>query len=156
MRQFCLWIVVVVSACAAPAASRFSAADSAAVRAAQDAFVDAWLRDDTTGVLALLDTGAVLLPAGRKAIGGHANVRGYWWPNDGSRTRITRFDWTADEVSGSGSLAYIRGISNLAWTYDKDTVHQSMTARSQSLVLLRRAPDGRWLIWRQMWSPAGP
>jgi ketosteroid isomerase-like protein len=146
-------MVALVAGCSAPSATSLRPEDSAAVRATQAAFVDAWLRDDTTGVLALLDSGVVLLPPGGRALTGRDAVRDYWWPNDGSRTRITSFDWTAHEVAGAGPLAYMRGISTLTWTYDKDTLHQTTTAHSQSLILLQRSAAGRWLIARQMWAP---
>ena len=146
--------VVLLSACSAAPASTLPSSDSVAVSATQAAFVAAWLRDDTTGVLALLDSGVVLRPPGGRPVSGHAAVRAYWWPNDGSRTRITGFDWTTNEVAGSGALASMRGISALAWTSDKDTVHQRMTAKSHGLILMRRDTRGRWLIARQMWSSA--
>jgi ketosteroid isomerase-like protein len=129
-------------------------ADSAAVSATQAAFVDAWLRDDTTGVLAQLDTSVVLVPPGSTPVTGHDAVRAYWWPKDGSRTRITSFGWSASEIAGSGDIAYMRGISSLGWTYAKDSAEQRMTARSHALIIMRRSAPGRWVIARQMWSPA--
>jgi ketosteroid isomerase-like protein len=152
--SFAVALSALLAGCSAGGSSAsLNAADSAAILAAQAEFAAAWLRDDTTGVLAILDSAVVLLPPGGRPVNGHAAVRAYWWPNDGSRTRITGFNWTTDEIAGSGSLAYLRGISSLAWTYDKDTVHQGNTARSQSLILLRRDANGRWLFVRQMWSP---
>jgi ketosteroid isomerase-like protein len=145
-----------LTACAARPATSLAAADSAAIRATQAAFVGAWLRDDTSAVLATLDSSAVLLPPRQQPVIGQAAIRAHWWPNDGSRTKITAFELTVDEVKGSGSRAFTRGISTVSWTFDKDTLHQTSTSRSPSLTLLRRSDDGRWLITHQMWGPALP
>ena len=133
-----------------------SAQDSIAIRATQEAYVKAWLADDTAGVLATLSPQAVLLPPRSLPVRGHAAIRTYWWPQDGSRTRITAFDWEIQQLSGRQDLAYTRGIATLAWTYDKDTLHQASLSRSVNLSLLARQADGRWLITHQMWGPPLP
>ena len=125
-------------------------ADIEAVRAA---YVKAWLADDTLGVLATLDTGAVLLPPGRLPLQGEREIRAFWWPDDGSRTAITAFDWTLDEMVGTGELAFTRGVSTVEWRYVKDTVRAEQTTRSTNLTILVRGADGRWRILRQMWGP---
>jgi uncharacterized protein (TIGR02246 family) len=126
------------------------------VAAVRDAYVRAWLTDDTAGVLATLESDAVLLPPGRLAIEGQAAIRAYWWPRDGSNTRITEFTWDLDDVFGSGNLAVARGRSSVGWSYSKDTVRNTQTARNVSLSVLTRGPDGQWRIARQMWGPALP
>ena len=145
-----------VACSARESAEPLLAADSVAIRATQTAYVSAWLRDDTTGVLATLDSAAVLLPPRQGAIVGHDKIRAFWWPRDGSRTKITAFDWAIDEIGGTSQIAYTRGMSSLAWTYDRDTVHRVASSRSTNLTVLRRGADGRWLITHQMWSPPLP
>jgi uncharacterized protein (TIGR02246 family) len=130
-----------------------TARDSSAIEAVRTAYVQAWLADDTAGVLATLDPNAVLLPPGRLPLKGEQEIRAFWWPTDGSRTTITAFDWTLDEMAGSGELAFTRGISTVAWRYVKDTVRAEQTTRSTNLTILVRGADGRWRILRQMWGP---
>ena len=127
--------------------------DSSAIEAVRAAYVRAWLEDDTAGVLATLDSAAVLLPPGRLPVSGHAAIRAFWWPTDGSRTTITAFDWSVDELAGTPELAYTRGVSSVGWRYEKDTVRSEQTTRSVSLTLLARATDGKWRILCQMWGP---
>lgn len=133
-----------------------TAQDSSAIEDVRSAYVRAWLADDTAGVLATLDSAAVLLPPGRLPVEGQRAIRAYWWPTDGSRTTITAFDWTLDEIGGTPQLAFSRGISTVAWRYEKDTVRAEQTTRSANLTLLSRGPDGRWRILRQMWGPPLP
>jgi ketosteroid isomerase-like protein len=132
---------------------RLSARDSSAIDAVRAAYVAAWLADDTAGVLATLDTGAVLLPPGRLPVTGHSAIRDFWWPADGSRTTILAFDWTLDELDGTPDLAFTRGISKIDWRYQKDTVRLEQTTRNTNLTILTRGADGRWRILRQMWGP---
>lgn len=147
-----------LAACApsAPDGPALSAADSSSIRALQSAYVAAWLRDDTAGVLATLDAQGTLLPPRQLPIAGHAAMRDYWWPQDGSRTTITAFEWTIDELAGRPPFAYSRGFSTIAWTYSKDTVRQESTGRSPNLTLFRRQSDGSWKITHQMWGPPLP
>jgi ketosteroid isomerase-like protein len=130
-----------------------TARDSTAIEAVRAAYVRAWLEDDTAGVLGTLDTTAILLPPGRLPVVGHDAIQAFWWPRDGSRTSITSFDWTVDELSGTPELAYTRGISTVGWRYEKDTVRSEQTTRSVSLAILAPGADGQWRILRQMWGP---
>jgi uncharacterized protein (TIGR02246 family) len=132
---------------------RLSSQDSSAIEAVRAAYVRAWLDGDTSGVLATLDSEAVLLPPGRLPVEGQPAIREFWWPNDGSRTTITAFDWTLNELSGTPQLAYTHGISTIAWRYEKDTVRSEQTTRSTNLTILHRGTDGKWRILRQMWGP---
>ena len=127
--------------------------DSTAIESVRAAYVRAWLEDDTAGVLATLDTAAVLLPPGRLPLAGHDAIRAFWWPTDGSRTRITSFDWAVDELKGTPELAYTRGVSTVGWRYQKDTVRSEQSTRSVSLTILAPGADGQWRIVRQMWGP---
>lgn len=134
-------------------APKLTSQDSSAIESVRAGYVRAWLADDTAGVLATLDSEAVLLPPGRLPVEGHRAIREYWWPNDGSRTTITAFDWKVDELSGTPQLAYSRGVSTIEWRYEKDTVRAEQTTRSTNLTVLAPGPDGRWRILRQMWGP---
>jgi uncharacterized protein (TIGR02246 family) len=127
-------------------------ADRAAIRALDARFVRGWLDDDANAVLGLYSPDAALLPPGAQPLAGPAAIRAYWWPTDGSHTRITAFDRTIDEIEGNGDLAWMRGTARLAWTYEKDGKTTVQTSRSIDLVLLRRGPDDQWRIVRQMWN----
>ena len=139
---------------AGPGSRTLSDRDRAAILALDTAFVQAWLRDDTAGVLALFHPDAVLLPPGGRPVEGVRAIRAYWWPEDGSHTRITAFTRAPVEVQGTPDLAWFRGEAALGWVYAKNGKEASQTSQSTDLVLL--APDsvGGWRIIRQMWSPA--
>jgi ketosteroid isomerase-like protein len=148
------WVLPILGCGASVSPHALSKSDSTVIAAVQARYVEAWLADDTTGVLATLDSGAVLLPPGRESVTGHSAIRAYWWPADGSHTRITGFTWDVTEVLGGPGLAVARGISTVSWSYAKDTVLSQQTVRNVSLSVLTKNDRGEWRIARQMWGPA--
>ena len=135
------------------AGAALTAADSTAIRQLHDRYVAAWLADDTSGVLALFEPDAVILPPGHQPVSGRDSIRGYWWPTDGSVTRISSFTWMLQELQGTPELAFTRGESALGWSYTKAGATSRSTSRSVSLTVLRRVAPGEWRIARQMWGP---
>jgi uncharacterized protein (TIGR02246 family) len=150
------YLSFLLSACAAgdpPRPHALTDRDRAAIRAVDTAFVQGWLRDDTTAILALFHSDAVLLPPSAEAVEGLAAIRAYWWPTDGSHTSITSFTREIVEIGGTSELAYFRGPAALGWVYRKSGKEMAQTSQSTDLVLLTPDGRGRWRILRQMWSP---
>src|SRR5262249_25153983 len=109
----------------------------------------AWLRDDTTAVLAAFESEPVLMPGGLSPLAGGDAARRFWWPSDGTHTKVTYFSRSIDEIGGSGSLAFIRGTDSLRFTYAaKDGGTSEQGLRSTTLAVVRRQADGRWKIDR--------
>jgi uncharacterized protein (TIGR02246 family) len=129
-----------------------SDADRAAIRALDSAFVRAWLADDTAGVLGLFSDEAVLMPPNSQPVAGLSGIRAYWWPRDGSRTRITGFGRVIAEIGGTRELAFVRGTSAITWTYMTDGKSTASSSRSADLRLMTRAASGEWRIVRQAWN----
>jgi uncharacterized protein (TIGR02246 family) len=157
--RFLLAALVVLPACRATPADpggprELSDRDRAAIRALDTAFVQAWLRDDTAGVLALFHPDAVIVPPGGRPVHGLRGIRAYWWPEDGSHTRITGFTRELAEVEGTPALAWFRGVAALDWVYAKDGKEAAQSSRSNELVLVAPDPAGHWRITRQIWAPA--
>ena len=130
-----------------------AATDLQAINALHQAYVTAWLRNDTSGVLNTLARDAVLMPSGMRPIAGMAEIKNFWFPNDGSRTAITDFTTKIDEMNGSGDLAYIRGRSHLAFTYEKEGSKSALTNEGMFLTIVQRQADRTWRILQQMWGP---
>jgi ketosteroid isomerase-like protein len=143
-------LVAILVACQRPAV--LSTQDRAALHRLDSAYVEAWLRDDTAAVLATLAPDAVLMPAGVREVAGDSAIRRFWWPRDGSRTRITAYQSSIDEIEGVAPFAYIRGRGMMTFTYEKDTVRLQQTTRNMTLTVAARQPDGTWRIRRRMWG----
>ena len=122
-----LLAAVILAACAPQpqtSTQELTASDQAAIRALDSTFVQGWLQDDTAAVLGVFSPNAVLLPPGSQPVAGLAAIRAYWWPTDGSHTRITTFDRQIVEITGTKGLAFIRGTGALGWEYVKDGTRQ--------------------------------
>lgn len=151
-------VTLVASGCRSGDAptSALDGTDLASIRALDTAFVNAWLRDDTAGVLRLFDPAAILLPPGAAPVAGLAAIKAYWWPSDGSHTRITAFTRDVAEIDGTRRLAFLRATASLAWVSPGSRSRTPHTSRSTDLVLVSRDSIGHWRIVRQMWSPLPP
>lgn len=136
-------------------AMALTADDRAAIRALDSTFVQGWLRDDTTAVLSVFRADAVLLPPGSQAVSGLTAIQSYWWPTDGTHTRITSFDRRIIEIEGTRGLAYVRGTAALGWNLRRDfagTEVVAQSSKSADLVLVAPDSSGRWRVIRQVWG----
>jgi len=134
----------------------FSAVDRAAVLTTDSAYVRAWLRNDTSAVLNTLAAEAVLMPAGVHPLGSDNAIQAFWWPDNGTHTRITAFTRTVDELRGAADFAYVRGTDSIAFVIDSGASHREQSIRSMTLAIYRRQWNGAWLISRMMWGPVTP
>jgi ketosteroid isomerase-like protein len=153
-----IWLLAIVACRPAhsPRPATLTDADRSAIRALDTAFVQAWLRDDTTAVLRLFDPEAVVIPPNNPAVGGIGAIKAYWWPADGSHTRITSFTREVAEIEGTPGLAYLRGVASLGWNYRKGDTEISQTSRSTDLVVVAPDSNGQWRIIRQIWNQLPP
>jgi len=126
--------------------------DRTAIRAINTTFVNAWLKDDASSVLSVFADDAILLPPNSEPVEGLQAIRSYWFPDDGSVTKIDSFDRHIDEIGGNKDLAFLRGTARLSWTYKKDGKTTSQSSRSTDLLILRRSARGKWLVIRQIWN----
>lgn len=149
-----LLALVTAGACSPIDDERLTPGDRAAIESLQQSYVSAWLRDDTSSVLATFTSDGMLLPPGSAPVQGPGAIRAYWWPPDGSHTTINAFTLTMDELLGAGSLAFSRGLSTLSWSYTKDGVAQTRSGKNFSLTIYRRDSHRHWRILRQMWGPS--
>ena len=142
------------AALAAPESSPpLSAADFERIRAVSRSYCDAWLANDEAAVLRLFTKDAVLLPHhGLEPVVGEASIRAFWFPKSGPPTTVTTLTQTVDEIGGSGDIAYLRGHSAVSWVSGTGTAAKTSSNAGTFLNILRRQPDGAWLITHQMWD----
>ena len=155
--RFLLSGLGVLSACSGGMQSShpLSAVDVKAIRALDSGYVASWLADDTAGVLATLAPDAVLMPAGLGPFIGIDAIRQFWWPEDGSRTRVIAYSARIEELNGRRGLAYVRGSGTFTFTYQKDTLSTTQTNHYMSLTVVAPDAKGAWRIIQRMWGPLG-
>jgi uncharacterized protein (TIGR02246 family) len=126
-----------------------TAADQAAIRATDTAFVTAANAGDAAGLAALYLADASLMPPNAAIVQGHDGIEKFW----GGFTNAFGINITlaAEEVEGHGDLAYSRG------SYTLDLAPKAKGAapvhdEGKFLEILRRQPDGTWRYAVDMYS----
>src|SRR6202040_358398 len=95
--------------------------DENAIKATIEAYRTAWLANDVTGVLRTFTDDAVLLPAhGAPAVVGMVAIEKYWFTPGGPLTTITELNITVDQMGGSGTIGFARGLDAVGWTVRQD------------------------------------
>lgn len=126
--------------------------DASELRRINEAYLEAWLSDDASGVLALFEAEARISPSSLCPIEGLEEMGAFWFPDDGSVTTIHRFE--AEDLSASvlGDLAVTTQKTVLEWSYEKGDTRMGRVQEGIDTTVFRRQPDGGWKIWRKMWT----
>ena len=136
-------------AAADAAGAPLSAADQAAIRAADTAFSTAAGAGDAAGLGAMYLPNASLMPPNAATVQGREAIQKFWGGFvDAYQVNITV---TAEEVEGHGDLAYSRGRYTLGLT-PKAKGAAPIRDEGKFLEILRRQPDGTWRYAVDMYS----
>ncbi len=118
-----------------------AAADLAAIRATDTAFISAVAAGDAAGVAAIYLPDARVLPQNAPSVQGRDAVQKLWGGLiDAYRLKL---DVASDEIEGRGDLAYARGRYTLDGT-PKAKGTSPLHDQGKFLQILRRQPDGTW------------
>ena len=123
-------------------------ADLERMREAARSYADAWLTNDADTVMATFVDELVLSPSGLPYLEGQNAAREFWFPAGVPPTRVTNFELTEIEVSGSGDLGYVRSTFRLGFEYDGSSYEN----RGKYVTILRKTPHGLWRITHHMWD----
>jgi uncharacterized protein (TIGR02246 family) len=136
-------------AAADAAVAPLSAADQAAIRAADTAFSTAAGAGDAAGLAAMYLPNASLMPPNAATVQGREAIQKFW----GAFVDANRVDIAlkAEEVEGHGDLAYSRGRYTLDLT-PKAKGPAAAHDEGKFLTIFRRQADGTWLLAVDMYS----
>lgn len=133
-------LAILAAACQPAAPAALSDADQAALRASADTFAARVLRADWPGTAALFTDQGTMMPANQPTVVGRDAIQAWMkaYPT------ITTFTSVADEVSGVGDLAYVRGryMINVMLPGAKAAVADT----GKYITVNRRQANGEWLI----------
>lgn len=124
-----------------------SAADVDAIRQIYPGFVAAKLARDVERELSFVTDDAVYTPPGLPDVAGKSALRA-WWTSREAADSLELFDLDPGEIVVAGDLAYSRGTSTSRFRNRR--TGQMTTQAVRHLDILRRQPDGRWLISRHI------
>ena len=144
--------IVVVLALAVRLHAELSQSDVAKIRRVNDGYADGWRRNDRAAIMGLFRSDAVIIPSGLKPIQGLEAIAHFWFPENGGKTTVTKFDHTTDEIGGSPDCAFVRGTFAFDFTYEADGKSDHLSNAGNYLMLLRRDTVGEWKITHRMWA----
>ncbi len=125
--------------------------EKAAVGAAAQGYIDAWIANDKDAVLALLSDTVVMIPHhGAPVRTGKDKVAEWWFPGGAVTAPILTYDRVTHEIDGCGELAFARGrLNELTYEYQGQVFRQ---ADGNFLTLFRKTDQGDWLITHHIWN----
>lgn len=153
VRAFVVAIAIVLLTGMALCEECLSQKDRDAVTKASENYRMAWLANDAEAVRRNFTQDAVLLPHhGVDPVVGMDAINKFWWPASATKTTITRFEITYDELGGCGPIAFFRGRSRVDWTVEDNGKKTDFFNAGTFLTLMKKMPDGEWKITHQMWD----
>jgi uncharacterized protein (TIGR02246 family) len=138
-----------LTACATRPTGGLSAADTAAIEGVSSAWLAAAARKDADAVARLYAEDAAVMSPNRPIISNRPGVRDWFagLPNFASMST------SVAEIEGRNDLAMAR----LAFVMTLQIPGRPLIEeRGKILQVLRRQPDGSWLIWRESFSSDSP
>jgi uncharacterized protein (TIGR02246 family) len=127
--------------------------DADSIRAIMEKYRAAWLSNNPDAVRSVFAPDAVIMPHhGVKPAAGMKAINDFWFPPGTAKTTIRKYVRPIDEVGGDGALAYVRGRSEIAWRVEDKGTSEDWRTSGTYLTILRKQPDGRWLVSHMMWD----
>ncbi len=133
---------------------RLTPDDVKAIKATIEAYRTSWLRADAKGVLSAFAEDAVLLPHhGDPPVQGLRAIHDYWFGVGGPPTTITGLKITVEQIGGSETTAFARGLDAVSWTMTPEGKPPQRFSNSGTyLNVMKKLPDGSWRIQVHMWD----
>ncbi|MBX7150899.1 nuclear transport factor 2 family protein [bacterium] len=126
--------------------------DERTIRAINERYTEAWLRNDENGVLSLFEENAMIMPNGMGAIKGIDAISNFWFPKDSSVTTIHVFDNQIVAITIDSTIASTFKKTFLSWSYVKGDVKIAKDQWGFAVSVYRKQSNGEWKIWRQLWT----
>ena len=142
-----------VFAAAVQAQDNLSAKDIEAIKAVQETYRTAWLKNDEKTILELFTGDAVLYPNGNKPVRGKDEITKFWFAPSATITTINSFDIKIEDLAGNGNFAVLTGSNELQWTSEKRDKSQLKRFVSKGYFITVYTKRGKeWKIISQFWN----
>ncbi len=132
-------------------AAPLSKEDRAGIEKVTKEFAEAFRSGNRARLAALYTQDAVLLPPDGPAVEGAEAIAAFME----TFPPVTAFSLENVEVEGMGDLAYVRGIFSMTVPPAGEGA-PPVTSRGKYIDIRKRQADGRWLIYRDMFSFDAP
>ena len=149
----CALAFAAIFAGAAQAQGRLSAKDIEAIKARQETYRAAWLKNDEKTVLSLFTDDATLYPNGNKPVKGKTEITKFWFAPSDTVTTINSFEIKIEDLAGNGNFAVLTGSNELQWTSEKrDKSELKRFVSKGYFVTVYTKRGAQWKILSQFWN----
>jgi uncharacterized protein (TIGR02246 family) len=129
------------------------AKDIEAIKAVQDAYRTAWLKNDEKTILSLFTDDAALYPNGSKPVKGKDEITKFWFAPSATITAIKAFEIKIEDLAGNGNFAVLTGSNELQWTSEKKDQSELKRFVSKGYFISVYTKRGKeWKILSQFWN----
>jgi uncharacterized protein (TIGR02246 family) len=142
-------MALAVTACQ-QGAGPLSDGDVTAIREALEQHTQGVLAGDLDAVAAGYTEDAIQMPPNAPIVQGRDNIRDWF----GGFPAVTQYDIDVQEIEGSGDMAYVRGAYIITIAAGDDS--EAMTETGKNLVILKKQPDGSWIVSIGIWNSDEP
>lgn len=147
------FVLLIIFAAAVQAQTSLPAKDAEAVKALQETYRAAWLKNDEKAVLSLFTDAATLYPNGGKPVKGKEEIAKYWFAPSDTVTNINTFEIKIEDVQGGGNFAVLTGSNELQWTSEKRDKSERKRFVSKGYFISVYTKRGtEWKILSQFWN----
>lgn len=124
--------------------------DERKIRELNIRYVNAWKKNDKSGVLSLFTIDATLAPSGLNPLNGINEIKAFWFPKDRSATTILAYTNEIFQVYIEGDIAQSSHRSYVKWAYKKGELNQKKEQWSIGTTVYKKKANGEWKIFHQM------
>lgn len=144
-----LVILISLIGCQPSGPAALTDADKAAIEASSQAWLDAALAADWSGLAATYAEDAVFMPPNQPTIEGRDNIQA-WFE---SLPPVSAMEFATVKIDGAGDLSFKHGTYTMTMTPEgADPVNDS----GKFIEIRRKQTDGSWLITRDIFNSDVP
>lgn len=126
--------------------------DESKIRSINKTYVEEWLKNNENGVMNLFTADASIAPSGMKTLKGANEIKSFWFPKDGSVTKILEFTNEIQNIHIDNDIAQTSSLSHLVWDYKKGNTYLKKEQWGFASTIYKKQADGEWKIIHQMWK----
>lgn len=126
------------------------AQDVSAIRAVEEIFRTAWLKNDERTIMSLFTPDAALYPGGNPPHRGINALQKYWFGPSDVITSIDQFEVSIEDIHGTPAFATVTGSDVIHWsTAKKDGTDRKRFVSKGHFLAVYKKNNGRWQILKR-------
>ena len=148
-----LLILMLAFCLSVQAQSNLAAKDIEAIKAVEETYRAAWLKNDEKTILSLFADDAALYPNGGAPVKGKTEIRKFWFAPSDTITTINRFEIKIEDISGDKNYATVTGSNEIDWTSENKKKAETKRFVSKGYFISVYARQGKdWKFYKQFWT----